>query len=177
MRRTSFQTLCALSLAWVVTSTPALAQEGAAAGADHPLARALLGAWDGEGVVYGNKVTLEREWTLVLADQFLRADMRVHMANGQSFRALSFWRPLDERRFEVVWMDEQGNRNTFEAVGDDALRTFTAHMINDNEEGTPEWRRVEYRILGPDTYQEVMYRDTPDGWEQVADFRFTRRDD
>ncbi len=37
-----------------------------------------------------------------------------------------------------------------------------------------DWRRLVYRIVGDNAYEELMYRESVDRWDQLAEFKFTR---
>jgi hypothetical protein len=135
----------------------------------------LVGAWDGQGTVYGNEVALEREWSLELGGQFLRGDMRVKMANGRGFRALTYWNKGDDGRYRVTWMDEIGKVLRLEGLADLEQKQVTVHYLDEPYGGGPEWRRTIYRWTGPDSYQELLYKDQNGKWEPLGTFRFTRR--
>ncbi len=70
-------------------------------------------------------------------------------------------------------MDEMGESQTFHAVGDASTKQVTAYYVEDGEEGA-EWRRLVYRIVGDNAYEELMFRESADGWEQLAKFKFRR---
>ena len=138
---------------------------------------AVAGSWSGTGIVFGNEVELTRTWARDLAGHFVRADMHVQMANGFGFRALAFWKSTEASRYAITWMDELGDVQSMEAVGDPAARAVTIHHVADGDDGgPPEWRRIVYRLTGDDAYEEVMERETADGWARVAHFRFQRED-
>jgi hypothetical protein len=84
-------------------------------------------------VVYGNEVELTRTWERDLADHFLRADMHVRMSRG-GFRALAYWRRVGALRYEITWMDEMGESQTFHAVGDASAKQVTTYYVEDGEE-------------------------------------------
>lgn len=137
--------------------------------------KSVSGSWTGTGSVYGNEVRLTREWSLDLKGQFLRADMKVEMGSMGSFRALAFWRIDATDRYAVTCMDEIGQKTTFDAIGyaeAKEVRVYSPETTDDSD--TPEWRRTVYRVVGDDEYHELMFRETSEGWEQIADFRFTR---
>lgn len=135
----------------------------------------LVGSWDGVGTVYGNEVTLERMWSLELAGQFLRADMRVKMSNGNHFRALTFWRTTGNHKYHATWMDETGKSQSLEGIGDPARKEVVIHHMEEGFGGPPEWRRIVYRLLGADTYLELLYTETGEGWKQIGEFKFSRK--
>lgn len=137
-------------------------------------ARGVAGTWHGTGVVYGNPVTLTREWTLDLAGQFLRADMHVEMGGGFGFRALAYWSLSGPGTYRVVWMDEIGVTQEVEALGDPEARTVTTLYLETDADENPGWRRIVYRLDGPDRYVETMHVLEGDEWRQVAEFVFER---
>ncbi len=146
---------------------------------DDFLAAGVLGAWEGDGVVYGNPVTLERTWSLELAGQFLHVDMGVRMTNGLTFRALVYWTATGAHRYEAVWLDELGRTRRSEATGDPDQEVVTSYCLEDTPgdgpDEAPGWMRMTIRITGPSTYVETLHRETPDGWEEVGRFSFRRR--
>lgn len=142
--------------------------------ADDFFASAVVGTWKGAGIVYGNEVQLEREWSFDLAGTFLRADMRVTMANGAGFRVLSFWRPEADDRYAVTWMDELGQSLALDASADAEGRKVTTHYLDATGGSEPRWRRLVFRITGENSYVEIMHTETREGWEQIAEFWFER---
>ena len=70
-------------------------------------------------------------------------------------------------------MDEMGESQTFHAVGDASAKQVTTYYVEDGEQAA-EWRRLVYRIVGDNAYEELMHRESTDGWEQVAEFKFRR---
>lgn len=142
---------------------------------DGEVLQMLLGTWDGTGVVYGNPVTLGRDWSLDLAGHFVRGDMSVEMPNGFGFRALTFWRLVAAGHYEATWMDEAGDHKVFEAVADTERREIVAQYVDRTESGEKEWRRIVYRVLDEARYEEQMSRWVGGRWQSLAEFRFTRR--
>ena len=151
------------------------AAEGEAEGAD--FAAEIVGDWTGTGVVYGNDVTLTRSWRPELGGRFLQADMGVQMANGASFRVLAYWKPAGEGRYRVVWLDESGKLEEYEALADTTGRAVSIHYLHTGRtDGEPAaWRRLTYRLTGPDSYEERVAGAAADGWTELALFRFERR--
>jgi len=135
---------------------------------------AVEGTWHGSGVVHGNQVALTRTWAFDLAGHFASADMTVEMANGGRFRALAYWRPLGDRRFEITWMDELGRTSTMEGLASADGTAITLHHLDEGLGSPPEWRRIVYRLTGDGAYEEVMEHETTSGWEQIAHFTFRR---
>ena len=165
-------------IAFLLSSATVPAQDAPAQKATSPwdgeVLQSLLGTWDGTGTVYGNEVSLTRDWSLDLKGHFVRGDMGVQMSNGFGFRALTFWRIESPRHYSVVWMDEVGDFKTFEAVADPESREVVTHYVDRTESGAKEWRRIVYRVIDADHYQETMFRWTGGKWEALAEFRFTR---
>ncbi len=93
---------------------PVAGQDSPEPWSDDFFARTIVGSWIGTGVVYGNDVELTRTWERDLANHFLRADMHVRMSRG-GFRALAYWRRVGDSRYEITWMDEMGESQTFHA--------------------------------------------------------------
>jgi ketosteroid isomerase-like protein len=137
-------------------------------------AAALLGEWTGEGVVYGNEVTLDRSWALDLEGQYLRGDMGVTMGNGFGFRALTYWQPVAPGRYAVTWLDEAGDTRHLTALSDPDGRAATIHYLDEPESGSAEWRRIVYRITGEHSYEELLQAERSGSWVDVARFAFTR---
>lgn len=136
----------------------------------------LVGTWDGVGNVFGNDVTLERTWSWELADQFLRANMRVTMANGLQFRVLTYWSPPVDGTYPMVWMDEMGRCRSLEGIGDASRKEVIFHQIEEGYGEPPAWRRIVYRVLGPDAYVEQLFAEGENGWTPIGEFTFTRRE-
>lgn len=141
---------------------------------DDEVLQSLVGTWHGTGTVYGNEVSLTRDWSLDLAGHFVRGDMGVLMSNGFDFRALTFWRIGSPRHYEIVWMDEVGDFKTFEAVADPERREIVAQYVDKAEDGSSEWRRLVYRLVDAEHYEEQMYRGSDGEWQLIAEFRLTR---
>lgn len=172
-RKARRATTATASLLLLLTGTPGGSAEGETA---TDFATAVVGDWAGKGVVYGNEVTLTRSWQSELRGQFLRADMGVEMGNGVSFRVLAYWKPAGEGRYRVLWLDESGKLEEYEGLAD-ASGAVTIHYLHTGEtDGEPAaWRRLTYRITGPDTYEERVDGASGDGWEELALFRFEQR--
>jgi hypothetical protein len=157
------------------TSAPAATtiQDGPWAG--HLFAQHALGAWQGTGTVYGNEVSLTRTWSLELANQFLLADMSVEMSNGFAFRAMAYWRIVESGSYEITWLDEGGETETFRASGTDSSTEIVIYQMEPASDDAPAgWRKVVHKITGADSYQELMYYESEGAWTGMADFRFTR---
>lgn len=159
-------------LSALLALAPVAGQERTDPWSDDFFAQAIVGSWTGTGVVYGNDVELTRTWERDLADHFLRADMHVGMSGG-GFRALGYWRRVGDLRYEITWMDEMGESQTFHAVGDPSTKQVSTYYVEDGDEGA-EWRRLVYRIVGDNAYEELMFRESADGWAQLAEFKFRR---
>ena len=52
-------------------------------------------------------------------------------------------------------------------------RRDTTYYVEDGDQGA-EWRRLVYRIVSENAYEELMYRESADGWDQLAEFKFQR---
>ena len=145
---------------------------------DDFLAAGILGAWEGEGVVYGNPVRLDRVWSLELAGRFLQGDMGVRMTDGQTFRVLAYWSVAGTHRYEAVWLDELGRIRRLEATGDPDRGVVTSYYMEDTLGDVPDetsgWMKMTIRITGPATYVETLHRETPEGWEEIGRFSFVR---
>ena len=136
--------------------------------------RGLIGSWAGKGTVYGRPVTLDREWKLELAGQFLKADMNVKMTNGLMFRALVYLKFAGEGRYAFTWLDEAGTMKSYDALLDRESKTLTYHALGHGDDGVPQWQRGTYQILSPDSYVETLDAETNGKWEPVARFEFSR---
>ncbi len=139
-----------------------------------PFASTLLGDWEGSGEYEGGELQLSRSWTLELRDRFLRADMRVSMANGATFGALMYWKRTAPGTYEVVWMDGSGRMELLDAAWDEASATMSSAYTDTLAGPQPQERVWEFALLGPDTYVERIYRLDAGAREPLAEFRFTR---
>lgn len=162
------------AVALALVGSAVLAARPASAQADADFADAILGTWTGEGMVTGAEVTLDRVWTAELGGSFLRAEMVVHMANDFSFGALTYWRQSPTEAWDIHWMDEAGQTREFRGTWDRATRTLTTHYLEDTADEAPGWRRIRYRIVDGDHYDELLDVETSDGWTRIGEFRFTR---
>ena len=64
---------------------------------------------------------------------------------------------------------------TLDASADPSRKEVTIHYLDETPGEPTEWRRIVYRIGGESEYQELMYRDSPEGWKQIAEFKFSRK--
>ena len=157
--------------AWPMALQTAMAAQTAK---DDPLAEFFVGQWAGQGVYDGNVLQLSRVWSLDLNGQFLVGDMGVEMPNGASFRSLSYWKPEGDGVYSVVMLDEIGRVANRQALRESGTGDVVMHMVDDLADDGPAWRRTVYRFTGRDTYEELLYGVTPDGWTRLARFAFTR---
>lgn len=134
----------------------------------------LIGQWQGSGTYDGNELELLRDWQTDLAGQFVRADMRVKMPDGASFRSLAYWRRADEDYYRVVWMDEIGRMQNIDARVEAGSGDVSLTYRDEYAEGGPAWRRWVFRQQHLDRYSESIYALTDDGWERLAVFEFRR---
>lgn len=142
--------------------------------ADDAFAQKLLGNWTGEGSYDGNILELRREWTLELGDHFLRADMRVLMPNGVTFRSLSYWKKAAENEFEITRMDETGRSRSMSATRNPENGDVALEFVDDFAEGGPARRRSIYRFVDDDHYVEQLLGESSEGWQRIAEFSFRR---
>ena len=50
------------------------------------------------------------------------------------------------------------------------------YLNEDPVDGEPtDWRRLTFRLVGSDRYEERIESQTPDGWKQVGAFDFVRK--
>jgi hypothetical protein len=158
-------------LAIVAAPLPSIAQSAQ----DDPLAKALTGRWSGQGTYDGNTLELTRTWTLELGGQFLLADMGVQMPNGGSFRIIAYWKPESDGLYRVLMLDELGRSTTVQGLREPSTGDIVLHMIDEDPDTGPAWRRSIYRVTGPNTYEELLFGATPNGWTPLAHFRFERQ--
>lgn len=137
----------------------------------------LLGEWHGSGEYQGNTLTLTRSWELVLRERFLRADMKVSMPNGFTFGALMYWKLTDGNVYDIVWMDGTGRQQVLRGTHDAVSGSVSATYLDEYAENGPEWRTWEFRMTGPDSYVERLYKLGTEGREELTVFRFTRSED
>jgi len=117
-------------LSALLALSPVASQERPDPWSDDFFAQTIVGSWSGTGVVYGNDVELTRTWERDLNSHFLRADMHVRMSVG-GFRALAYWRRVGALRYEITWMVEMGESQTFHAVGDASAKQVTTYYVED----------------------------------------------
>ncbi|MDH3206026.1 MAG: hypothetical protein OEO79_05405 [Gemmatimonadota bacterium] len=160
----------AMVLLIMLTPTGAVGQSMA----DDPFAAQVVGTWEGRGDYQGNPLSLTRSWTTELLDQFLRADMRVEMANGFTFGAFMYWRVVADGLYEVIWMDGQGRSQRLQATRDPDSGVVSSTFLDELAEGGSEWRTWEFAATGPDAYVERLYEATAEGRELLAVFTFRR---
>lgn len=174
--RSSFgKAACLLPLLVALAAMVALPRNASAQGmADDPFGTALVGEWEGEGVYEGNTLSLTRSWSLELWDQFLRGDMQVTMANGASFGALTFWKPVGDGAYEALWMDGTGRMQNLQALRDPTSGLISTNFLDEFTQGPPEQRRWEFEVTGENTYVERLYAQDDGGWELLTEFRFRR---
>jgi hypothetical protein len=141
---------------------------------DDPFAAAVSGEWEGSGEYGGDTLMLARSWTTELGGQFLRADMRVRMANGRSFGALMYWKRVAPDVYEIVWMDATGRRQILQATRDPESGLVWTTYLDTFTEGEAEWRTWEFESLGADSYLERLYRLVGDRREPLTVFSFER---
>ncbi len=139
-------------------------------------ANQLIGEWEGSGEYDGNRLTLNRTWTLELRGHFVRADLQVTMANGSSFGALMYWRAVSAGVYDVLWMDGLGRSQSLRATRDPDSGVVSSTYLDEFAEDGPEWRIWEFEPRGASRYVERLFRLLPGGREVLAVFSFERVD-
>lgn len=172
MRFQAQSRICTLSLAIAVSTFGWIGLEAQELVAD-PFAGHLLGEWSGHGEYDGNRLDVTRHWTLELGERFLKADMRVTMPNGASFRGLTYWKAAGHGAYEVTWLDGTGRMQRLDALRDASGLVSSNFLDHFSERGT-EWRRWEFAVTGDDSYVERLYAQIEDRWVLQAEFMFER---
>ena len=142
--------------------------------AEDDFARHLVGEWEGQGEYQGNTLSVTRAWTLELWDNFMKGDMRVTMASGSSFAALTYWKPSGEGQYTVAWMDASGRFQVLEATKDPETSAVMSEYLDEQVEGGPQVRRWEFRPTGHNTYSEFVYAKDGDEWMLLTEWQFKR---
>jgi hypothetical protein len=146
--------------------------EAAESGRAIPDPSRWVGTWEAIGRYDSNELHLWRSWRPELGGEFLRADMRVDMPNGFTFRSLAFWHSSAEG-YDVVLMDEGGRFDPLRAVPDSSAGTLVIEFEDDSGDG-PTRKRWIYRAQGTDAYTESLQGWNGGAWETLAEFDFHR---
>ena len=125
---------------------PALLSAGRAP--DPGMIDRLIGAWEGEGELFGRPATFSMTWSRPLGEPFARLEFenRLIQADGTAtpvLSAIAFYRAAGGDRLEGTWYDSRGEVLELRAVATDS--TLVTDWTAAGERG-----RTTYRLTGPD---------------------------
>ena len=127
----------------ILLQSPVHAQDAVAQ--QIPVIPEFIGAWEGQGDLFGSEATFSMKWEWVLGQQFVRLtfENRMQGPDGveRTLQAQAFYRPVGEGRLEGTWFDSRGM--VLPLVGSTEPTTLTTLW------GTPatEQGRTVYRLL------------------------------
>ena len=72
----------------------------------------FIGSWEGQGELFGSKVSFRMEWEWVLGEKFVRLEFENGMQGPDGvdpiLQAVAFYRLIGEGRLEGTWFDSRG---------------------------------------------------------------------
>ena len=139
--------------------------------AEDPLARAVLGSWQGEGEADGRRVRVTRRWEPTLFDQFLCAHMEVGAEGDETaFPAVAYWRPQGRGRYKVAWLDGAGSLGVYEAVHESGARRWVLTWREDD--GGEQRLILSFPREGE--CMEELEAHGEHGWQSIGQFSLRR---
>ena len=126
----------------------------------------LIGAWDGEGILFGRPTGFVMSWAWELDGRFLGLSYEIRGDTRMSARA--HFRIADGNTLQGVWVDSRGEILELEATATDS--TFTTSWRSPTERG-----RTTYHRTGVDTVEVCDFVQDGNSLRLFGSARYARR--
>jgi len=134
---------------------------GTAAILDH-----LVGAWEGEGALFGRPASFAMSWGMELDGRFLGLSYEIR--GGVSMSAQAHYRIADGRTLQGVWVDSRGEILALEATATES--NLSTVWRSDTEKG-----RTVYHRTGDNSLEVCDYVQDGDGWRLFGTAQYAHR--
>ena len=149
---------------------PLLSQ--AALAQDDSVLHQFIGAWEGEGELFGSEAAFSMEWEWVLGGKFVRLAFENGIQGPDGIdpilQAVAFYRPIGEGRFEGTWFDSRGTVLPLQ-VSTEPTTLTTLWGSPATEQG-----RTVYRLLDKGKIEVEDFVLKGDQWQKFAHATYRR---
>lgn len=125
----------------------------------------ILGAWTGEGELFGQPAGFEMTWSLVLDDRFVRLDYSI--LGQRPMDAVGHYRLGDGEPPVGVWVDSRGEILDLEG-------TVSAGRLETIWRSPTERGRTVYELMPDGTLAVADFYHDGSGWQPFGSARYTR---
>jgi hypothetical protein len=126
----------------------------------------LVGAWEGEGLLFGRPATFVMSWAMELEGRFLGLSYEIR--GGVSMSARAHYRIAEGETLQGVWVDSRGEILELEATATESR--LSTVWRSDTETG-----RTVYQRTGDDSLEVCDYVQDGDGWRLFGTAQYSRR--